>query len=216
MREENIIGLIMVLAPLSLASVGGATSVYAPMQHDAVEIRQWVTPQEFLDYFAIMRFMPGPSSMLGALIGYKIEGVLGALVATLSLYLPSSIVCYIAARTWHRFRGRPWHTALERGLMPVAAGLVCAGVVALFQLSGGSFKVGALIVGVTLALLWHDLNWHDPQLYLMPIGLSVLALVEILSVEIPQQYHSPLRYVGALFILVSPTFSWVIRLNPLT
>ncbi len=153
MREDNnLLGLIAVLAPLSLASVGGATAIYAPLQHDAVDVRQWVTPQEFLDYFAIMRFMPGPSSMLGALIGWKIEGLAGAIVATLSLYIPSSLLCYAAARTWHRFRGQPWHTALERGLLPVAAGLICAGVLALFQLSGGSFKVGALIVGVALVL----------------------------------------------------------------
>ena len=152
MREDNLLGLIAVLAPLSLASVGGATAIYAPLQHDAVELRQWVSPQEFLDYFAIMRFMPGPSSMLGALIGWKIEGLLGAIVATLSLYVPSSLLCYVAARTWRRFRGRPWHTALERGLVPVAAGLISAGVLALFQLSGGSVKVGLLIVGVAIAL----------------------------------------------------------------
>lgn len=152
MREENLIGLVAVLAPLSLASVGGATAIYAPLQHEAVELRQWVTPQEFLDYFAIMRFMPGPSSLLGALIGWKIEGVWGALVATLSLYIPSSLVCFAAARTWHKFRGRPWHTALERALLPIAAGLVCAGVLSLFQLSGGSLKVGAVIIGVAAAL----------------------------------------------------------------
>ena len=154
MRDDNLVGLILGLAPLSLASVGGATAIYAPLQHDAVEVYKWVTPQEFLDYFAIMRFMPGPSSMLGALIGWKIEGLAGAIIATLSLYIPSSLVCYAAARTWHRFRGQPWHTALEKGLIPVAAGLVSAGVLALFQLSGGSLKVGAIIVGVALALTW--------------------------------------------------------------
>ena len=98
MRDENLIGLFIVLAPLSLASVGGATAIYAPLQHEAVELRHWVTPKEFLDYFAMMRFMPGPSSMLGAMIGWKIEGLLGAIVATLALYLPSSLLCFTAAR----------------------------------------------------------------------------------------------------------------------
>ena len=32
MRENNLIGLMIVLAPLSLASVGGATAIYAPLQ----------------------------------------------------------------------------------------------------------------------------------------------------------------------------------------
>jgi chromate transporter len=165
MREDNLVGLVVVLAPLSLAAVGGATSIYAPLQHEAVDLRQWVTPKEFLDYFAIMRFMPGPSSMLGALIGWKIEGFWGAVVATLSLYLPSSLLCFAAARSWHKFRGKPWHTAVERGLVPVAAGLVCAGVLALFQLSGGSLKVGALIVGVAAVLTWRK-KMHPTSLLL--------------------------------------------------
>ena len=175
MRDDsNLLGLIVVLAPLSLASVGGATAIYAPLQHEAVELRQWVTPQEFLDYFAIMRFTPGPSSLLGALIGWKIAGFWGALVATLSLYIPSSLLCYAAARTWHKFRGRPWHTAMERGLLPVAAGLVCAGVLALFQLSGGDLKVGGVIVGVAIALtLFRKLN----PMFLLIAGAIVFELV---------------------------------------
>ena len=170
MREDNhLLGLIIVLAPLSLASVGGATAIYAPLQHEAVELRQWVTPQEFLDYFAIMRFMPGPSSLLGALIGWKLEGFWGAVVATLSLYLPSSLLCLLASRTWHKYRGRPWHSAIERGLIPVAAGLVSAGVLALFQLSGGNLKVGGVIVGVAIALtLYKKMN---------PMGLLIAGAV---------------------------------------
>jgi len=42
-------------------------------------VRHWVTGAQFLDLFAISRFIPGPSSILGALIGFNIAGLLGAL-----------------------------------------------------------------------------------------------------------------------------------------
>lgn len=164
MREDPLVGLVVVLAPLSLAAVGGASAIYAPLRHQAVDVRGWVTPKEFLDYFAIMRFLPGPGSMLGALIGWKIEGFWGAVVAMLSLYLPSSLLCFVAARTWHKFRGKPWHTAVERGLLPVAAGLIGSGVLALFELSGGSLKVGAMIVGVAAILTWKTKMHPTPLL----------------------------------------------------
>jgi chromate transporter len=177
MHEENLVGLVVVLAPLSLAAVGGATSIYAPLQHDVVELRHWVTPKEFLDYFAIMRFMPGPGSMLGALIGWKVEGIWGALVAVVALYLPSSLLCFAASRTWHKFRGRPWHTAVENGLLPVAAGLICAGALALFQLSGGTFKVAATIVAAAAALTWWK-KLHPMWLLVAGAGIfEVLYLV---------------------------------------
>jgi hypothetical protein len=74
--------------------------------------------------------------------------------------------------------------------------------------------LSAIIFNSALVLLWRELSWTDPQLFLIPLGLSVLGLVELLQAEIPRQMHNPLRYAGALVILVSPTFhiiggSWV-------
>jgi hypothetical protein len=67
----------------------------------------------------------------------------------------------------------------------------------LFVLAGG-------VVNAALVLLWRELEWSDPQLYLVPMGASLLALVELLREEIPRAWRDPLRYAGALVILVSP------------
>lgn len=64
----------------------------------------------------------------------------------------------------------------------------------------------AAILNVAIALLWRELDYSDPQFFMIPIGISVLALVEWLRGEIPAHLHDPLRYLGALLILVSPTF----------
>jgi chromate transporter len=173
MREGILLNLVIVLAPLSLAAIGGATGIYAPLQHQVVEVRQWLTPREFLDLFAIARVTPGPSSLLATLIGWKLAGFLGALVATLALYLPSSALCYVVAQTWDRYRGRGWHTALERGLAPVGAGLVFAGVLAILRLGGaGPLSVG-IVVAVAALLTWRP-KLH-PFLLLAGGGALVLA-----------------------------------------
>jgi hypothetical protein len=66
--------------------------------------------------------------------------------------------------------------------------------------------LSAMILNVALMLLWNELSLADPQFYMIPIGISVLVLVEVLKREIPAAWHNPLRYAGALTILVSPTF----------
>ena len=48
--------------------------------------------------------------------------------------VPSSVICYLVARVWNRYRGRPWHQAFEAGLAPIGAGLMFAGVVAILAL----------------------------------------------------------------------------------
>jgi len=75
--------------------------------------------------------------------------------------------------------------------------------------------LAGLILNVALILLWRDLVRSDPQFFMIPIGLSILALVQLLKQEIPERFHDPLRYLGALVILVSPVFhiiqggSWI-------
>jgi hypothetical protein len=66
--------------------------------------------------------------------------------------------------------------------------------------------LSAGILNVALLLLWRELSFSDPQFYMMPIGISVLFLVQILKHDLPEHLHDPLRYLGALVILVSPTF----------
>ena len=79
--------------------------------------------REFADLFALSRAAPGPGSMLAALIGWKAAGIVGAVIATLAFYVPSAILVFAVARLSGRRRGSAWHTAVERGMAPVAAGL---------------------------------------------------------------------------------------------
>ena len=64
----------------------------------------------------------------------------------LAIYIPSSLVVYGAVRWWHASNDSPWRGALERGLAPVAVGLVFAGAVAVMQAA----QVNALQIFTTL------------------------------------------------------------------
>ena len=63
------------------------------------------------------------------------------------------------------------------------------------------------ILNLSLLLLWRSMQLTDPQFYMVPLGLSLLGLVELLKAELPESLHDPLRYAGSLTILVSPVFN---------
>ena len=171
MKDENLyLALVTILAPLSIAAIGGATGIYAPLQHETVELRQWMTPREFIDLFAVSRLAPGPGSMLAPIIGWNVAGFGGALIATVALYLPSSLLCYGAARVWNRYRGNPWHRAIEAGLSPVAAGLIFSGILGLLRLG----ETGPLS-WFTVALVAGLLMWRPKLHPLLLIGCGALA-----------------------------------------
>src|SRR5947209_6502272 len=140
---RTLLALTLVFAPLSLLSIGGGASLLAEIEHQSVSVHAWTTQREFADLFAISRAAPGPGTMLSTLIGWKVAGLAGALTTTLALYLPSSLLVYGAARLWGRWRGSIWHTAVERGLAPIAAGLILAGGIAVLRVSPGGPAVWA-------------------------------------------------------------------------
>jgi len=131
--DSRLFGLIIVFAPLSLFSFGGGQAVVADIQYQTVTVHGWLTNQQFTDLYAVSRAAPGPSTLIAALIGWQVFGFLGAVVACLAIYVPSSVVVYGATRWWHRNEKSPWRTAIEKGLGPVAVGLIFAGMLAVLR-----------------------------------------------------------------------------------
>ena len=155
---RDLLALILVFGPLSLFSIGGGASLLAEIEHQSVAVHHWTTHREFADLFAISRAAPGPGTMLSTLIGWKVAGWSGALSATVALYLPSSLVAFGVSKMWGRWRGSPWHGAIERGLAPIAAGLVLAGGLAVLQAAGGAAVWAAAAVSTAILLARPQLN----------------------------------------------------------
>ena len=129
MREglgDDLVALAIVFAPLSLLSFGGGNAVLADIATQAITVHHWTSEREFADLFALSRAAPGPGSMLATLIGWNLAGIAGALVATLAYYVPSALLVYGVARMWGRWRGTLWHSAVERGVAPIAVSASCA------------------------------------------------------------------------------------------
>ena len=171
--SKTLVALLFVFAPLSLVSIGGGPAIFAEMQHEAVVVHGWVTEQQFGDLFAISRAAPGPGALLATLIGWQAAGWLGALVVTLAFFLPSSIVVYVAARFWNRWRGSAWHSALKDGFVPIAAGLVLAGAFTVLQSGRTDLLPWGTAFCVAGYRLWRP-NFHP--LIALSVGAALFAV----------------------------------------
>jgi chromate transporter len=172
---DSLTALGLVFAPLSLLSFGGGNAVIADIAHQAIAVQGWTSEREFADLFALSRAAPGPGSMLAALIGWKAAGIPGALVATLAFYLPSAALVLVVVRLWGRWRGSRWHTAIERGMAPIAAGLFLAAGLVVLQASPGGPAVWVAAIVTTVPLL----RW--PGMHPVPLLLGGAALFGILG-----------------------------------
>jgi chromate transporter len=150
--------LARVFLPLSFVTIGGGNSILAEVEHQSIGVHHWVTPSQFLDFFAISRATPGPNSLFVVLIGYHVAGIAGALSSALALFVPTSVLLIVIARFWRRHGETEWLRAIERGLAPIAAGLVLAGTLSVLRVAEGGVLAWIVAAGAFVALRWLRAN----------------------------------------------------------
>lgn len=123
---KEVANLVLIFSQLSVLAVGGIAPVLPEMQRQVVEVHGYMDRPTFAALFALAQAAPGPNMMISTLIGLHVAGLTGAVIATGALIGPSSVLTFVTARLWHRFRERPWRSVLQAGLVPVTVGLVAA------------------------------------------------------------------------------------------
>lgn len=123
-RSLAEIGIYFTL--LSLVAVGGGNALIPDMHRQLVEVNGWMSSREFASLVALSQAAPGPNILIVSLLGWKVGGLAGALVATGGMCLPSTLLTYFFTRTWDRFRAAPWRAAVQAGLASVTVGLILA------------------------------------------------------------------------------------------
>lgn len=158
MKPDPLASLALSFAALSLVAIGGANAV-VPALHDLAVVRHgWLGDREFASFFALANAAPGPNVLIVTLIGYKVAGLAGALVATAAMCGPSSVLVFAVSRVWLRFKDSPWRRLAERALAPVTIGLVFASAFTLTRAGDGDLARLAITAGAAAAILFTRLN----------------------------------------------------------
>ena len=95
MKSKTIPTLFFTMLKIGLFTFGGGYAMIALLENEFVTKRGWLEQEEFLDVAAIAESTPGPIAINSATyIGFKQAGILGSVVATLGMTLPSFCIIY--------------------------------------------------------------------------------------------------------------------------
>jgi chromate transporter len=105
----------------------GGGLVLVPLLAPEVIGRGWLTEAQFLDGVALGQATPGPIVMTAAFVGFAVEGVAGAVVATAAVFVPSFAAVLAGTGPFlRRFRERPAVAAFVEGVTAAALGAILA------------------------------------------------------------------------------------------
>jgi chromate transport protein ChrA len=157
--------LFVTFAGISVMLFGGAYVGIPLIQEIVVSHHHWLTPQEFAYGIALGQITPGPIIISAAFIGYKVSGILGALVASFGIFSPPTLLIIMGARILGQIRESSYVKAALQGIRPAVLGTIFA---------------AAWVVGKTAPLHWlSGLIFLAAFVALVPLRVNVAWIIPI-------------------------------------
>lgn len=164
---------------IGLFSVGGGMATL-PFLYDLSDSTGWFTHAQLADMLAVSESTPGPVGInMATYVGYKVGGFGGALLATLGVILPGTVIVLIIASMLDKFRGNKYVDAAFYGLRPASTGLIAAAGVSvvsiallntsLYAATGNLLDLISVKAVILAAVLWVLTNLVKPTKKLHPV-----------------------------------------------
>lgn len=169
--------LLWTFSQLSVLGFGGGKGIIPQMHHDAVGVYHWITNDQFTQFYTIGKLVPGPTTIFAALVGYAAmpsTPLLGAGIATIGMFVPSSAIMIAADALWERFANSPWRPILAQGLAPAIVGLVWSSVWTISRGTASGLVPYAMTAIVALLMLRTKLS--APLLIVLSGAVGIVAL----------------------------------------
>jgi chromate transporter len=126
--REELFYLALLMSKIDLMAFGGGFVSVPLMFHEIVEVRSWMDATTFLNGIVLGQFTPGPIVITATFVGYLVYGILGAVIATVTIFLPSFLILVGIAPWFDRMRSSPW-------FMRAVGGILCSFVGLLFTVT---------------------------------------------------------------------------------
>ncbi len=166
--------LSLVFVKIGLLMFGGGLVIAPLLQQELVDGPHWITTRQLLDGLALGQLTPGPVTVVATFAGYAASGVPGAIVATVSIFLPSFILVLSLSPLLRRIRNVPLARAFLKGITAGALGAIAAAAILLGRLA----IVDVLTAAIALVSLILLLRWNVNTIFLIA-GAALIGLVRV-------------------------------------
>ena len=149
-KIKDYLSLFLTMLKIGLFTFGGGYAMIALLENEFVEKKKWLDKDEFLDVAAIAESTPGPIAINAATyIGYKNSGIIGSMIATLGICIPSFVIIYAISLFFDAFLSFTLVAYAFKGIQICVVYLILtAGLKMLKQIKKTTFNV--IIISLTL------------------------------------------------------------------
>ena len=149
-KIKGYLSLFLTMLKIGLFTFGGGYAMIALFENEFVEKKKWLEKDEFLDVAAIAESTPGPIAINAATyIGYNNAGIIGSIIATLGICIPSFIIIYAISLFFDAFLSLTLVAYAFKGIQICVVYLILtAGLKMLAHMKKNAFNI--IIISITL------------------------------------------------------------------
>ena len=148
---KTLIDLFFTFCRIGGLTFGGGYAMLPMIQKEIVEEKKWATEEEVLDYYAVGQCTPGIIAVNTAtFIGYKVQGIIGAIVATLGVVFPSLIIITIIAALLKNFAS---YAIIQHDFSGIRVVVIALIISAILKLAKTSIKNYITLIIAILAFI---------------------------------------------------------------
>ena len=149
-KTKEYLSLFLTMLKIGLFTFGGGYAMIALLENEFVAKKKWIEKDEFLDMAAIAESTPGPIAINAATyIGFKKAGIVGSIIATLGICIPSFVIIYAISLFFDAFLSLTLVAYAFKGIQICVVYLILsAGLKMLKQMKKTEFNI--IIILITL------------------------------------------------------------------
>lgn len=171
-KENKYLTLFKIFFKMGAFTFGGGYAMIPLIESEIVEKRKWIDNEDILDIFSICQSVPGVLAVNSSLfIGFKVAGVIGALISVFSVTLPSFIVITLIFFFLKDFMT---YSLVEFAFLGIRVGVVLIIINAVIKLSKSNLNAFSITVMVASFILSSIV---DINVMFILIGAAIISLV---------------------------------------
>ncbi|MCI5806288.1 MAG: chromate transporter [Clostridium sp.] len=158
---------------------GGGYAMIHLLERQFVARRKWLDREEFLDMVAVAESTPGPVAVNSATyIGYKVDGVIGALSATVAVCLPSFVIIYLISLFLDQFLTLTYVAYAFKGIQACVVYLILSAAWKLWTSMEKNWMNVSILTAVGIAMISFSVFAVDVSsiLYIIICGVIGIAV----------------------------------------
>ena len=153
MRSNLYLKLFISFFKIGAFTFGGGWAMIPLIEREVVDKQNWIKREDFVDALAIAQSLPGVLAVnISILIGNKLRGLKGCLMATLGTILPSFLIILAIAIWFVQTYDNPVVERIFKGIRPAVVALIVSPVFSTAKTARINIKTVVIPIIVALSI----------------------------------------------------------------